>query len=172
MYALSNYNGKLYAGSNPNGNIYVYDGSTWSLSGAANTYIFTFAVYNGALYTGTGSLGKIWAKEEPHVVNVIQEWFYGIARGWKIEGDSKVSISVVNEFARWNERTLRPQSSSCAWAFKQAGGECGYVGSGTWCDQSYERCKGLGNQLNFGGDRFLPAVVEKELWWGRERGAT
>jgi outer membrane protein assembly factor BamB len=173
VWGLGVYNGRLYAGTWPNGNVYVYDGSSWSLSGAAvgNIYCFKFAVYNGVLYAGTGDQGRICSKEEPHVVNVIQEWFYGIARGWKIEGDSKVSISVVNEFARWNERTLRPQSSSCAWAFKQTGGECGYAGLGTWCDQSYERCKGLGNELNFGGDRFLPAVVEKELWWGRERGA-
>ncbi len=102
--------------------------------------------------------------------HVVQEWFWGIVRGWKIEGDTKVTISAVNEFARWNEKTLRNQSGSCPWAFKLAGGECGYTGSEDWCDQSWERCHELGNDLNFGGDRFLPGLAEKDIWWGRTQG--
>jgi hypothetical protein len=47
--------------------------------------------------------------------------------------------------------------------------ECGYIGAETWCDQSYERCATLMNTANFGGERFLPALMEKEIWWGRSR---
>jgi hypothetical protein len=48
--------------------------------------------------------------------------------------------------------------------------ECAYIGSETWCDQSYDRCLVLGNQLNFGGFRYLPACCEQELWWGKAPG--
>ncbi len=37
----------------------------------------------------------------------------------------------------------------------------------TWCDQTFDRCKELGNQRNFGGFRFIPAIAEKQIWWGR-----
>lgn len=45
--------------------------------------------------------------------------------------------------------------------------ECSYIGAGTWCDQSYERCLALGNNANYGGMRFAPAMQEKQVWWGR-----
>ena len=44
--------------------------------------------------------------------------------------------------------------------------ECHYGGAQTWCDQTYERCKVLTNKDNFGGFRFLPYIMEKEIWWG------
>lgn len=45
--------------------------------------------------------------------------------------------------------------------------ECAYLGSEAWCDQSYARCCNLGNSGNFGGFRFLPSLMEKDIWWGR-----
>jgi hypothetical protein len=45
--------------------------------------------------------------------------------------------------------------------------ECAYIGSETWCDQSYDRCSALGNADNFGGMRFIPSIAEKEIWWGK-----
>lgn len=44
--------------------------------------------------------------------------------------------------------------------------ECHYGGAQDWCDQTYERCKMLANKDNFGGFRFLPYIMEKEIWWG------
>jgi hypothetical protein len=45
--------------------------------------------------------------------------------------------------------------------------ECAYIGGSLWCDQSYERCVSLDNDENFGGFRFLPSLMEKDIWWGR-----
>jgi hypothetical protein len=47
-----------------------------------------------------------------------------------------------------------------------ASGECNYSGLQDWCDQTYARCLDLTNQNNFGGFRFLPYIMEKEIWWG------
>ena len=99
----------------------------------------------------------------------IQELMRGIIGGWDIYGDSKVKLNVTNEMILWNKKSLRPQSSSCPWTFK--GVECAYAGAETWCDQSYARCVDLLNAAQFGGERFLPAITEREIWWGRQRGA-
>jgi len=45
-------------------------------------------------------------------------------------------------------------------------GNCPYVSSETWCDKSYDRCNTLGQTNNFGGFRWLPAIQEKDIWWG------
>jgi hypothetical protein len=44
---------------------------------------------------------------------------------------------------------------------------CGYGGAATFCNRSYRRCKDLGNEANFHGHRFLPAMMKKKLYWGR-----
>ena len=97
-----------------------------------------------------------------------REIIRGIIGGWEMYDDSTVKITITNDLVLWNKKCLRPQSSSCPWAFK--GTECAYSGSETWCDQSYDRCSILSNTAYFGGDRFMPALVEKEIWWGRTRG--
>ena len=98
----------------------------------------------------------------------IQEFIRGIVGGWELEGDGKCRINITNEMVLWNKKCLRPQSSSCPWTFK--GVECTYAGSESWCDQSYARCVSLSNQIHFGGERFMPSIIEKEIWWGRQRG--
>jgi phage-related protein len=96
---------------------------------------------------------------------LVEQVFQGILGEWRIEGDSKVSLTVMNEFVLWNKKTLRNHSPSCQWAFK--GTECGYAGGQTWCDQSHNRCDALGNKDNFGGFRWLPSITDKEIAWGR-----
>ena len=93
--------------------------------------------------------------------------FYGLISDWKIEED-KVWIEVQNELVFWFKKTLRKCDSNCPWEF--GGTECGYSGSGNWCNQSYERCQELSNTGNFGGFRFLPDVAEKDIWWGKSKG--
>lgn len=44
-------------------------------------------------------------------------------------------------------------ANHCHWDFKSV--ECGYSGSETVCDRSYERCSVLGNVVRFGGYRGL-----------------
>lgn len=99
---------------------------------------------------------------------VTQEFMRGIIGGWELFDDNKAKITITNEMVLWKKRPLRIQMSSCPWVFK--GEECGYTGSESTCDQSYDDCNGIkGNAANFGGDRFLPALMEKEIWWGRTR---
>lgn len=96
----------------------------------------------------------------------VAEFFRGVLSDWDIAED-KARVTIVNEFILWKKKTLRICSSTCPWGFKET--ECGYAGAETWCDQSYEHCLSLGNENNFGGHRFLPSIMEKEIWWGRTR---
>jgi len=96
-----------------------------------------------------------------------QTRFEGFINGWGLT-EEKVSITVSSLFNQWAQKTLSKHSASCRWkVFK--GTECGYSGSGTWCDRTYTRCAALGNTDNFGGFRWLPSIVDKELWWGTAR---
>jgi hypothetical protein len=61
IYSLAVYNGKLYAGSRPEGKVYVYDGTSWELAFDSQDWgIYSLAVYNGKLYAGTYDKGKIY----------------------------------------------------------------------------------------------------------------
>lgn len=90
--------------------------------------------------------------------------FRGLISNWTI-GDANSIIEIKTELVLWRKEVLRKCQSSCRWEFK--GTECGYSGDMTWCDQSYEQCVALINTDNFGGFRFLPDIMEKEVWWGR-----
>ena len=94
----------------------------------------------------------------------ITNLFQGIIGEWEIRED-RATIRALNELVLWRKRPMRSASATCPWTFK--GTECGYAGGGRWCDQSYARCSELGNTANFGGFRFLPALMEKQIWWGR-----
>lgn len=98
-----------------------------------------------------------------------QEILRGIIGGYELYDENKARVTITNEFILWSKKCLRPQSSSCPWEFK--GTECAYAGAESWCDQSYDRCAALINTVHFGGERFMPSMVEKEIWWGRTRGA-
>jgi hypothetical protein len=112
--------------------------------------------------------GIEWEGETYKTEMHIQEFVRGIVGGWELYDDNKAKINITNEMVLWNKKCLRPQSSSCPWTFK--GTECTYAGAQTWCDQSYDRCTALSNSNQFGGERFMPSVIEKEIWWGRQRG--
>jgi len=95
----------------------------------------------------------------------VEEIYRGIVNKWKIN-EKTAQISVVSEFVYWNRKTLRKPGVLCSWVFK--GSECGYSGSETECNKSYERCSALGRTDYFGGFRFFPAIEEKEIWWGKK----
>lgn len=91
--------------------------------------------------------------------------FYGEIDDWNMPNEGKVDITVASDIVRWHQRTMRMQSSSCSWrAFK--GVECAYSGSATSCNRSYARCVALGNEANFGGERWLPNIELVNVWWG------
>jgi hypothetical protein len=96
---------------------------------------------------------------------ITEELMRFIIGGWELREDNIARVNLTNELVLWNKKCLRTQSASCLWVFK--GLECAYTGSETWCDQSYERCLALGNQVNHIGSRFLPSLMKTELWWGR-----
>ena len=96
---------------------------------------------------------------------VTQEFMRGIVSGWELSGDSICRITIKNEMVLWSKKVSRTCQSSCPWTFK--GTECTYAGTETWCDQSYDRCGDLANTDNFGGFRFIPSLMQKEIWWGR-----
>ena len=98
---------------------------------------------------------------------LVQEFIRGFISSWELSSDNNVRISVKNEAMLWAKKTLRIHSSSCPWVFK--GTECGYSGTATWCDKNYARCGELLNTDNYGGFRFLPSIMEKEIWWGKSR---
>jgi len=96
--------------------------------------------------------------------------FTGLMDSWSVKED-KATLTVVNELVFWNKKALRMQSSSCPWMLVTDGSnECAYSGSESWCDKSYDRCNALSNTNSFGGFRFLPAISEREIWWGRKQG--
>lgn len=94
-------------------------------------------------------------------------WFRGTIDEWSLN-EEKVSFTVASELVQWSQKTLGKHSASCRWR-EFAGTRCAYAGAKTWCDRSYTRCVALGNQNNFGGFRWLPSIVDAEIWWGRAR---
>lgn len=77
--------------------------------------------------------------------------------------ENKLRLGVVNELALWNKRTLRPATASCPWEVN--GTECTLTGA--TCNQTYANCLTNDNVANFGGFRFLPSIMETNVWWGR-----
>ncbi len=88
--------------------------------------------------------------------------FKGMVDDFEVLEDA-VKITIANELLFWNKSTGRESMASCPWPFM--GTECGYAGTGT-CDQTYDKCAELGNTVHFGGDRWLPSIQEKKIWWG------
>jgi hypothetical protein len=91
--------------------------------------------------------------------------FNGNIDAWSMQ-EGELSIKMKSEFSQWNQITLRIQSSSCPWKVF-TGTECQYAGAETWCDRQYTRCVALGNIANFGGERWVPSIIDKIIWWGR-----
>ena len=107
---------------------------------------------------------SVGAIDSEYVVHV-QEFLRGIIGGWQLYDENTLKITITNELVLWNKKPLRIQMSSCPWVFK--GTECAYSGAESTCDQTYERCRFLSNTDNFGGDRFINSLMQKEIWWGR-----
>ena len=94
--------------------------------------------------------------------------FEGEIDSWQLN-ERSLRVTVTSIFYSWSQRTLSKHSPSCRWKeFKST--ECDYAGGSTWCDRTYPRCVALANSTNFGGFRWLPSIVDKEIWWGRVQG--
>ena len=94
--------------------------------------------------------------------------FEGEIDTWNLN-ERRLSVTVTSIFYNWGQRTLSKHSPSCRWkAFKST--ECDYVGAADWCDRTYTKCATLSNTTNYGGFRWLPSIVDREIWWGRVQG--
>jgi hypothetical protein len=79
--------------------------------------------------------------------------------------ESQLKLSVYSMDSRWANCSLNRQGAPCR--YKVLGGpECRYLGIETTCDRTYRRCSELRNTANFGGERWLPSIIDKEIWWG------
>lgn len=117
--------------------------------------------------------GKIYklliaALSYPAKVIATTQIFSGIIDTYKAD-PKKVVFTIDAPFVLWKRKIpRRKHQATCPWAFKIPGSGCRYAGPATWCDQTYARCAALGNTINFGGDRWLPSLVNKEIWWGKK----
>lgn len=94
-------------------------------------------------------------------------WFEGDLGEWEYRGQ-RLAATISNMFARWNQQTLNRHSPSCRYKVFADTKRCQYAGAETWCDRTYSRCAALGNQINFGGQRWLPSIENAKIWWGAE----
>ena len=113
---------------------------------------------------GAAIIFSVGALDAGLAVLGVEEIFRGDVGGWDLR-EGILRLTCANEFIRWRKKALRTASATCPWVFK--GEECTYGGDMSWCDQSWERCNTPGNKDNYGGFRFLPSIMEKEIWWGR-----
>jgi hypothetical protein len=114
--------------------------------------------------------GIVWQAGIQWMPSLLQEagsvtLFEGEIDSWTLD-EERLRMTVTSIFSRWSQRTLSRHSASCRWK-KFKGTECGYSGTAEWCDRTYARCQALGNTANFGGFRFLPSIIGREIWWGR-----
>lgn len=98
--------------------------------------------------------------------------FEGEIDSWTLN-ENKLKITVTSIFHQWSQTTMHKHSASCRWqtfnssTLGTSGIECASTHGADWCDRTYERCQIIGNTTRFGGFRFLPDIVDKEIWWGR-----
>ena len=74
----------------------------------------------------------------------------------------KVKITAASIFEQWGRVTTSKFSGSCRWRVFR-GEECKYSGPGIRCDRTYDQCVSYSNEINFGGFRWLPSMVNKRL---------
>ena len=146
-----------------------FDMINWGFDGVLN--FNSLANFDGITNVEHPDTGGEWVEYVISQAEIkSQELLRGIIGGWELYDDNKAKVTITSEMVLWNKKSLRPQTSSCPWTFKGTSGECGYAGAETLCDQSYDRCLALANTGNYGGDRFLPAIVTREIFWGRTAG--
>lgn len=81
--------------------------------------------------------------------------------------EQRAKFNIYNILIFWKRKVPRRQySPSCQVPnFKDA--YCGYSGTETWCDRSWERCLALDNHNNHRGFRWIAELEGKQIYWGR-----
>ncbi len=92
--------------------------------------------------------------------------FSGVIDSVEVNRD-KAMFTIVSHMYLWQKPIpKRTHSSRCQWTFRDAV-TCKYAAADTVCDKSYDDCSNKSNTANFGGFRWLPSLIDKEIWWGR-----
>lgn len=84
---------------------------------------------------------------------------------------NKATINLLSHMYLWQKQIpKRRHSSRCQWTFKDPL-TCKYAGSDTVCDKSWDDCdsSNRNNTANFGGFRWLPSLIDRQIWWGRSK---
>lgn len=90
--------------------------------------------------------------------------FKGALDDWHLDG-TRMTFTAASALVSWSQATLSRHGKSCRWK-KFKGVECGYTGDVAHCDRSYETCSILANTDNFGGFRWLPEIMNKDIYFG------
>ncbi|MDE2291358.1 MAG: hypothetical protein KGL53_04685, partial [Elusimicrobia bacterium] len=99
--SLGVYNGRLFAGANPN--IYVYDGTAWDVSAYVGGSIKAFADYDNKLFAATNNLGRVYqydgaAWAVSYTPNETQDVALAVHGGRLYAGASQPSVGRVYAF--------------------------------------------------------------------------
>lgn len=87
--------------------------------------------------------------------------FSGFASQWEYTPGS-LRLKVSSIFDQWGRVTISRFSASCRWKVFR-GNECKYPGPGAECDRTYSQCVAYENIDNFGGFRWLPSLVNRNI---------
>jgi hypothetical protein len=125
-----------------------------------------------ALLMGNDAAGReirltFAALDADYQILAVEPLFRGYIDDWDIS-EVSAQLTAASEMTFWKKKSLRKCQASCRWPFRST--ECGYAGTQADCNQTWTRCRELGNTGRFGGFRFLPSIQTQEIWWGRQPG--
>ena len=126
------------------------------------------ALFVGSTVQGSPTILYTAIFDSAHaVVGDLVTLFEGEIDSWTID-EAMAKITVTSILSHWSQKTYSKYSPSCRWnVFGTTDyDECNYTGASTWCDRTHSRCVALNNTTNFGGYRWLPSIVDKDIWWG------
>lgn len=119
-------------------------------------------IYNRAL--SQAEISHIYNNPGEDMADGAVTEFEGTIDSWDPD-EEDIRITLSSPMMQWTQKTQAVQSALCRWKIFK-GTECAYAGDQSWCDRTYSRCSALANTANFGGERFLPSIINKDIWWG------
>ena len=148
----------------------VVDKLTFTIDNLDSAFTGLFV---GSTPQGSAVVLKIVVLDSSYdIINSAVTLFEGELDAWDL-AENQVKVTVTSLFHQWSQTTLSKHSPSCRWkvfnssTLGSSGVDCASTVGGGWCDRTYARCLILANSTNFGGYRWLPSLVDKEIWWGR-----
>lgn len=148
----------------------VVDQLTFSIDNLDSTFT---ALFTGSTPQGSATTLQIVVLDDSYdIVSGAVTIFEGELDSWDLN-EAVLKATVTNQFHQWTQTTLSKHPPSCRWkvfnssTLGSSGVECASTAGAAWCDRTYARCLALNNSTNFGGFRYLPSLVDKDIWWGK-----